>query len=76
MSGGQSDFVPGDCCGALPRLRGRGEQRVVLQMTPDCLRSMAASRQIVIAAIVAFVAGPEACYITGANLTVGGGMNA
>ncbi len=29
-----------------------------------------------IAAIVAFVAGPEAAYITGANLTVDGGTNA
>jgi 3-oxoacyl-[acyl-carrier protein] reductase len=29
-----------------------------------------------IAAMVAFVAGPEASYITGASLTVDGGMNA
>jgi 3-oxoacyl-[acyl-carrier protein] reductase len=29
-----------------------------------------------IAAMVAFVAGPEAGYITGANLTVDGGTNA
>jgi len=29
-----------------------------------------------IAAMVAFVAGPEAAYITGSNLTVDGGMNA
>jgi 3-oxoacyl-[acyl-carrier protein] reductase len=29
-----------------------------------------------IAAMVAFVTGPEASYVTGANLTVDGGMNA
>jgi 3-oxoacyl-[acyl-carrier protein] reductase len=29
-----------------------------------------------VAALVAFVAGPESSYITGANLTVAGGMNA
>jgi 3-oxoacyl-[acyl-carrier protein] reductase len=29
-----------------------------------------------VAALVAFVAGPESSYITGANLTVGGGTNA
>jgi 3-oxoacyl-[acyl-carrier protein] reductase len=29
-----------------------------------------------IAAMVAFIAGPDAAYITGANLTVDGGMNA
>jgi 3-oxoacyl-[acyl-carrier protein] reductase len=29
-----------------------------------------------IADTVAFVAGPEASYITGANITVDGGMNA
>jgi hypothetical protein len=27
------------------------------------------------AAAVAFIAGPESSYITGSNLTVGGGMN-
>src|SRR5207244_7400339 len=29
-----------------------------------------------VAALVAFVAGPESSYITGANLTIGGGMHA
>ena len=29
-----------------------------------------------VAALVAFVAGPEAAYITGANLTIDGGTNA
>jgi NAD(P)-dependent dehydrogenase (short-subunit alcohol dehydrogenase family) len=29
-----------------------------------------------VAALVAFVAGPEASYITGANLTIDGGTNA
>ena len=29
-----------------------------------------------VAALVAFIAGPEAAYITGANLTIDGGTNA
>ena len=33
-------------------------------------------KEIEIAAMVAFVAGPESSYTTGANLTVDGGMNA
>jgi 3-oxoacyl-[acyl-carrier protein] reductase len=37
---------------------------------------MSASVRGKIAAMVAFVAGPESFYITGANLTLDGGMNA
>ena len=39
-------------------------------------KKLAGKVAVVIAAMVAFVAGPEASYITGANLTVDGGMNA
>jgi 3-oxoacyl-[acyl-carrier protein] reductase len=39
-------------------------------------RSTATDLLTKVAALVAFVAGPEASYITGANLTVDGGTNA
>ena len=49
------------------------------QTTPNTMRAAVIDRfgrADEVAALVAFVAGPESSYITGANLTVDGGMNA
>jgi 3-oxoacyl-[acyl-carrier protein] reductase len=44
------------------------------QVTPTALKRYGQVEEV--AALVAFVAGPESSYITGANLTVDGGTNA
>ena len=49
----------------------------VFKATVELLAPIVIGRSVDdVAALVAFVAGPEASYITGANLTVDGGTNA
>jgi 3-oxoacyl-[acyl-carrier protein] reductase len=69
--GGKAVAIQADAAD-VEAVRGAVEQTVVTFGRLDVLVNNADE----VAALVAFVAGPESSYITGANLTVDGGMNA